>query len=111
MRQLLVATSFALSLVYPTFAVAQEGPASQKSVPEQIVDAFQRLFGVHSGARSNHAKGVVLEGTFTPTATAASVTKAAHFQKEETPVPVTLRFSNATGNPTTIPVQVHVAWQ
>lgn len=100
MRQLLVATSFALSLVYPTFAVAQEGPASQKSVPEQIVDVFQRLFGVHSGARSNHAKGVVLEGTFTPTATAASVTKAAHFQKEETPVPVTLRFSNATGKPT-----------
>ena len=43
MRQLLVATSFALSLGYPTFAVAQEGPASQKPVPEQIVDVFPAL--------------------------------------------------------------------
>src|SRR3989441_11292982 len=98
MWKLLTAVPLALSLVNPTFAVAQEAPASQKSVPEQIVDAFNGLFGVHPGARSNHAKGVVLEGTFTPTASAASVSKAAHLQKAK--VPVTVRFSDATGIPT-----------
>src|SRR5712692_1081988 len=98
MWKLLAAVPLALSLVNPTYAVAQEAPASQKSVPEQIVDAFNGVFGVHSGARSNHAKGVVVEGTFTPAASAASVSKAAHLQK--TKVPVTVRFSNSTGIPT-----------
>jgi catalase len=96
----LAAVPLALSLVNPTFAVAQEAPASQKSVPEQIVDAFNGLFGVHPGARSNHAKGVILEGTFTPTASAASVSKAAHLQKQKNPIPVTVRFSAGSGIPT-----------
>src|ERR1700686_2476207 len=103
MWKLVVAIPLALSLVNPTFAVAQEAPeapAIQKSLPEQIVDAFNGVFGVHPGARSNHAKGVILEGTFTPVASAASVSKAAHFQKQKTPVPVTVRFSDATGIPT-----------
>jgi len=94
----LAAVPLFVSLVNPAFAVAQEAPASQKSVPEQIVDAFNGVFGVHPGARSNHAKGVVVEGTFTPTASAASVSKAAHLQKAK--VPVTVRFSDATGIPT-----------
>src|SRR2546427_8504877 len=88
----------AFSLVNPAFAVAQEAPVSQKSIPEQIVDAFNGVFGVHPGARSNHAKGVVVEGTFTPAASAASESKAAHLQK--TKVHVTVRFSNSTGIPT-----------
>jgi catalase len=100
MWKLFAAVSLALSLINPTFAVAQEAPASQKSLPEQIVDAFNGVFGIHPGARSNHAKGVILEGTFTPAASAASVSKAAHFQKQKTPVPVTVRFSDATGIPT-----------
>src|SRR2546428_11370057 len=98
MWKLLAAVPLALSLVNPTFAVAQEAPASQKSMPEQIVDAFNGLFGVHPGARSNHAKGAVVEGTFTPTASAASVRKGAHLQK--TKGPVTGRFSRPTGLPT-----------
>src|SRR5437899_4357197 len=96
----LAAVPLAFSLVNPAFAVAQEAPASQKSIPEQIVDAFNGVFGVHPGARSNHAKGVVVEGTFTPAASAASVSKAAHLQKQKTPVPVTIRFSDSTGIPT-----------
>src|SRR3989442_4664864 len=94
----LAAVPLFVSIVSPACAVAQEAPASQKSIPEQIVDAFNGVFGVHPGARSNHAKGVVVEGTFTPTASAASVSKAAHLQK--TKVPVTVRFSNSTGIPT-----------
>src|SRR5437660_12336831 len=100
MWKLLAAVPLALSLVNPTFAVAQEVPASQKSVPEQIVDAFNGVFGVHPGARANHAKGVILEGTFTPAASASSVSKAAHLQKQKSPVPVTVRFSDGSGLPT-----------
>ncbi|HEX4968924.1 MAG TPA: hypothetical protein VFV44_10405, partial [Nitrospiraceae bacterium] len=72
------------ALVNPTLGVAQEAPVSQKSVPEQIVDAFNAVFGVHPGARATHAKGVVLEGTFSPTAKAADVSKASHLQKRKT---------------------------
>src|SRR5947199_1457995 len=96
----LAAVLLALSLVNPTFAVAQEAPRSQKSVPEQLVDAFNAVFGVHPGARANHAKGVIVEGTFTPSASAASVSKAAHFQKQKSPIPVTVRFSAGSGLPT-----------
>ena len=87
------------ALVNPTLGVAQEAPVSQKSVPEQIVDAFNAVFGVHPGARATHAKGVVLEGTFSPTAKAADVSKASHLQKRKTPVPTTIRFSASTGLP------------
>src|SRR6266496_1067295 len=100
MWKLLAAVPLALSLVNPTFAVAQEAPANQKSLPEQIVDAFNGVFGVHPRARSNHAKGVILEGTFTPSASAASVSKAAHLQEQKTPIPVTVRLSDGSGLPT-----------
>ena len=96
----LAAVLLALFLVNPTFAVAQEAPPIQKSLPEQIVDAFNAVYGAHPGARANHAKGVILEGTFTPSASAASVSKAAHFQKQKKPIPVTIRFSDAGGIPT-----------
>lgn len=90
---------FALFLVNPTFSLAQEAPPSQKSLPEQIVDAFNAVYGAHPGARANHAKGVIVEGTFTPSASAGSVSKAAHFQKQKSPVPVTVRFSDGSGLP------------
>ena len=32
----------AVALVNPTLGIAQEEPASKKSVPEQVVDAFYR---------------------------------------------------------------------
>ena len=96
----LAVVSLALSLVNPIFAVAQETAPRQKSLPEQIVDAFTAVFGAHPGARVNHAKGVIVEGTFTPSPSAASVSKAAHFQKQKNPVAVTIRFSDAGGIPT-----------
>lgn len=100
MWKLLGAGLLAFALVNPAVAVAQQAPPSQKSVPEQLVDAFNAVYGVHPGARANHAKGVILEGTFTPSASAASVSKAAHFQKQKSPIPVTVRFSAASGSPT-----------
>jgi catalase len=88
-----------VGLLTSTPALAQ-GPAEKKSVPEQTIDAFAKLHGTHPGARVNHAKGVIVEGTFTPSASAASVSKAVHFQKHKSPLPITIRFSDAGGVPT-----------
>jgi catalase len=73
-------------------------PAQQASLPQQIADLMVKLNGgVHTGFRFAHAKGIVLTGTFTPAASAASISRAAHLQR--TPVPVTVRFSDGTGVP------------
>jgi catalase len=65
--------------------------------PADAIDAVQRIFGRHPGYRALHAKGVVLTGDFSPTAEAATLTRAAHLQGPG--VPVTVRFSNGSGNP------------
>ena len=83
----------ALALVTALPAAAQDG-----STAEQIIDAMNVLFGKHPGKRANHAKGVVIEGSFTPSADAARLSKASLFGG--TSVPVTIRFSDATGVPT-----------
>ena len=101
MRKSLAAiATLAAALAIPASVIAQEAPASQKSLAEQLVDTFNGVFGVHPGMRANHPKGVVLEGTFTPAASAASVSKAAHLQKKKAPIPVTVRFSAGSGQPT-----------
>ena len=80
-------------------AMAQTPSAvpEQKSTPVQLVDALNGVFGQHPGARAVHAKGLVLEGTFTPGPAARTVSKAPHLQK--TAVPVVVRFSNFAGIP------------
>ena len=67
------------------------------TLPEQAVNAVGEIFGRHSGHRAVHAKGVLCAGTFTATPAAARLTRAAHMQGE--PVEVTVRFSNASGDP------------
>ena len=54
--------------------------------------------GVHPGFRPAHAKGILLTGAFTPSAEAASLTRAPHLHRNSTPV--TVRFSNFAGIPT-----------
>ena len=98
-NRLAAIAALTIALTLPESVVAQEAPASQKSLPEELVDAFNGVFGVHPGMRANHPKGVVLEGTFTPAASAASVSRAAHLQKKKAPVPVTVRFSAGSGQP------------
>jgi catalase len=66
-------------------------------IAEQLVDALNALFGKHPGFRAAHAKGIVCQGEFTPSATAASLSKAAHLQAGS--VKVTVRFSDGTGVP------------
>jgi catalase len=62
---------------------------------EQVVDAINDISGRHEGHRAAHAKGTLLRGLFTPSA--SGLTTAAHMGEE--PVPVTARFSNGGGDP------------
>ncbi|BFU93379.1 MAG: hypothetical protein NTNFB02_01010 [Nitrospira sp.] len=66
-------------LALPVSGIAQETPANQKSPTEQLVDAFNAVFGAHPGLRGNHPKGVVLEGSFTPS-TDVSLSRRAQTQ-------------------------------
>jgi catalase len=63
----------------------------------QIIDTMNKIYGVHPGFRANHAKGAVAEGTFTATPAAARLSKAVIFNGS--PIPATIRFSDATGIP------------
>src|SRR5262249_35896574 len=58
---------------------------------------FDTIFGLHSGFRPAHAKGVLVTGSFAPSSDAASLTRAPHITRSSTPV--TVRFSNSTGIP------------
>jgi catalase len=64
---------------------------------EDLIKQFDAIFGLHPGFRPAHAKGVMLNGTFTPSRDAASLTRAPHATRNSTPV--TMRFSNSTGVP------------
>jgi catalase len=69
---------------------------AQQSTPTDLVDALNGLFGKHAGDRAAHTKGICLTGTFTPSADAPKLSKAAHFAKQ---VPIRARFSLGGGNP------------
>ena len=71
--------------------------SSAKSEAEQIVDVQRAIAGPHPGFRTVHAKGIVCTGTFVAGPEAKRISKAAHFQGQS--VPVTLRFSNGSGDP------------
>jgi catalase len=67
------------------------------SVIRELVDTMRALAGPHPGFRPVHAKGLVCSGTFHASAGAAAITRAPHFAGP--PVPTTIRFANANGNP------------
>ena len=71
--------------------------ADEPPVAEQIVNVMNKVWGSHPGMRANHAKGIVTEGSFTPSPAAAAISKASVFAGA--PVPVTVRFSDSTGVP------------
>jgi catalase len=77
---------------------AAEARAQAPSTATQTVDTMNTLWGRHPGMRANHAKGVVVEGSFVPTPAAPALSKAAIFAGPA--VPVTVRFSDSTGLPT-----------
>jgi catalase len=63
-----------------------------------ILEVLDKLSGgVHAGFRPAHAKGLMYAGTFTPSAGAATLTRAPHAAGPSTPV--TVRFSLKAGIP------------
>ncbi|HEX7158660.1 MAG TPA: catalase family peroxidase [Edaphobacter sp.] len=67
------------------------------ALSEEVLKAFENVFGPHPGFRPAHAKGVMVTGTFTPSSEAPWLTRAQHANQASTPV--TVRFSNSTGLP------------
>src|ERR1700704_3552286 len=78
-------------------ALPAEVPSSQ-DVSQQIVDILAHGPGTQAGHRILHPKGIVCQGTFEASAAAAALSRAAHFNGS--PVPVTVRFSTGSPDPT-----------
>jgi len=70
-------------------------PMTEKELVHAIFDTMRQVHGVKPGYRVVHAKGIICQGTFTPSKDAATISRAAHFQGVA--VPVTVRLSD--GNP------------
>jgi catalase len=87
---------FAQALIL-TACLAPAARADAPSTAEQTVAVMNKLWGAHPGMRANHAKGIVVEGSFTPSPGAAKLSKAVIFTGPA--VPVTVRFSDSTGLP------------
>jgi catalase len=65
---------------------------------QQLIDAVHAVSGKHEGHRALHARGIGATGSFTASGAADPITTAPHL-KHGAIVPVTVRFSNGTGNP------------
>jgi hypothetical protein len=68
---------------------------TEKELVHEIFKTMVQVPGVKPDYRVVHAKGIVCQGTFTPSKDAATLSRAAHFQ--DVSVPVTVRLSD--GNP------------
>src|SRR5450432_1938350 len=68
------------------------------TLSRDLLQAFDNVNGgEHQGFRPAHAKGVMLTGTFHPSADAASLSRAPHLRGK---TPVAVRFSDFAGIPT-----------
>ena len=67
------------------------------ALSQELLNQFDTIFGRNLGFRPAHAKGTLLTGMFTPSANAASLTRAPHIENASTPV--TVRFSDSSGIP------------
>jgi len=96
-RPLLLTLLFII-LIMETITISADAQSTQTTAtPRQMVDALHAAFGQHPNARAVHAKGIILEGDFTPAADAKSLSIAPHLQGKT--LPVTFRFSDFTGIP------------
>jgi catalase len=88
-----IALAGALVLLPTAVARGEDAP-----IATQDVDALNKVYGQHPGFRANHAKGIVVEGSFKATPEAAKLSRAALFSGKT--IPVTVRFSDSGGLPT-----------
>ena len=91
------ASVLAAGALWATTALADDAAAGDKSVAQQIFEAMVQDPGTKPGHRVAHAKGIVCDGTFVPSPAAATLSRAAHFERG--PVPVTIRFSDGPADP------------
>ncbi|MBA2126834.1 catalase [Hyphomicrobium methylovorum] len=91
-------TSLTLAAAIVASALVPVSQLHAETDAETLVNALNAVFGKHDGVRSAHTNGICVAGKFTPSADAASLTKAPHFTAKE-PVNVIGRFSMGGGNP------------
>jgi catalase len=68
-----------------------------KLTPARFVDGFEEVYGIHSGFRRNHGKGVCVSGFFDSNGQGVRLSKAVVFKAGR--VLVIGRFSQGGGNP------------
>ena len=68
------------------------------ALAKDLVETVAKVLGSQPGRRVTHDKGILLTGTFTATARARELTRAAHMQGQS--VRITVRFSNGFPDPT-----------
>ncbi|PWT86555.1 MAG: catalase [Acidobacteria bacterium] len=80
-------------------ATVTRTPSSSRidALAKDLLESFDQVFGLHSGFRPVHAKGLMCSGTFTPTAEAKKLTRAPHVARASTPV--IARLSDFAGIP------------
>lgn len=93
----MTAKAMLIGLVAFTLVTPSLG-AEDQDIAVQVVDAMNKIFGVHPGYRAFHAKGVVVEGTFTGSKEGAALSRAKLFDGQT--IPFTVRFSDNGGLPT-----------
>jgi catalase len=90
----------ALSVGWAT-RVSAEGDgikqSAEKDLAEQIFETMIQVPGSQPGHRIVHARGIVCEGTFSPTKEASTLSKAPHFQGAL--VSLVVRFSDGAPDP------------
>jgi catalase len=92
LKPILILTAIGLTASLVAQHQSQGQPTTDEDLAHQIFDTMTQVHGVQAGHRPVHAKGIVCQGTFTPSKDAATLSKAAHFQGAS--VPVTVRFSD-----------------
>jgi catalase len=89
--------SVALATVTATFAYFGGWFTPNELTPARFTDGFERVNGVHSGFRRNHAKGVGVSGFFDSNGSGVRLSEALVFRPGR--VPVIGRFSLGGGHP------------
>jgi len=95
-RTLLIAASAVAMSLSPHPVTAQDHGAD--GLARQIFETMLRVPGATAGHRPTHAKGIVCQGTFTPSEAAADLSTAAHF-RPGSQSPITVRLSEGATNP------------
>jgi len=93
----LAAIGVLLALILGFFLYAGGWLTPHALTPASIVNTFERVAGMHSGFRRNHAKGVCVTGYFESNGQGQAISKSLVFLPER--VPIVGRFAFAGGQP------------